>query len=301
MKLFIRADGLLTEGIGAIAQYQIHTYNLSKLLGVEFASTEFANLQHYQGYGTQEEFGKDITKFFNFPNKIDLTDKNVVLFERIDQKFLDFVDKNKNEKDLFVEIKEYDLMKFADSNYLNWNQYINDLSSRIVFDNSKYYFDDDKLNVSLHIRNFIEGKDNDYNNPSRELCSKGDQKEKYYIKLLQKFDKIFNEDNNTKSLEKEYHIYSRSQIPGDLSEFESFTKLGLPIKFHIDEHPLVSLYHLIRSDVKALSNSSFSYISSLYGNGLSIVRDSFYHKIPENIIYSDYDGNFDESLISFEE
>ena len=34
---FNRADGVQTEGIGAVAQCQIHTYSLSKLLGVKFA------------------------------------------------------------------------------------------------------------------------------------------------------------------------------------------------------------------------------------------------------------------------
>ena len=96
-------------------------------------------------------------------------------------------------------------------------------------------------------------------------------------------------------------IYSRSQTPGDLTQFEEFTKLGLPIKFHIDEHPLTSLYHLIKSDVKVLSNSSFSYISSIYGEGVSIARTNFHHKIPDNVIYSEYDGSFDESLLSFED
>ena len=116
----------------------------------------------------------------------------------------------------------------------------------------------------------------------------------------QKFDDIFNRRGRTLFVDKEYHIYSRSQTPGDLSQFEAFTKLGLPIKFHIDEHPLISLYHLIQSDVKVLSNSSFSYMSALYGDGLNIVRDNFFCKLPYNAVYTDYDGNFDESQICFE-
>ena len=155
--------------------------------------------------------------------------------------------------------------------------------------------------MSLHITNFIEGRDND-RSTSREQFIQGNDKEKYYINLLQKFDKILNDKNNrASSVEKEYHIYSRSQTPGDLEQFDAFTKLGLPIQFHIDEHPLTSLYHLIHSDIKVLSNSSFSYISAIYGDGLSIARDNFHHKIPENVIYSDYDGNFDESSIYFVE
>ena len=300
MYLFNKADGYQTEGIGAVAQCQIHTYTLSRMLGVEFASTKFENLQHYQEHSTQVEFCQDVTKFFNFP-KGQLNSDNVVSFEKIDEEFIKFVEENRNEKDLYVEVGRADMMRTADNNYQKWNSFVKDLSSLVVFDKSKYYFDEEKLNVSLHITNFIEGRDND-RSTSREQFIQGNDKEKYYINLLQKFDKILNDKNNrASSVEKEYHIYSRSQTPGDLEQFEVFTKLGLPIKFHIDEHPLISLYHLIHSDIKVLSNSSFSYISAIYGDGLSIARDNFHHKIPENVIYSDYDGNFDESSIYFVE
>lgn len=300
MYLFNKADGYQTEGIGAVAQCQIHTYTLSRMLGVEFASTKFENLQHYQEHSTQVEFCQDVTKFFNFP-KGQLNSDNVVSFEKIDEEFIKFVEENRNEKDLYVEVGRADMMRTADNNYQKWNSFVKDLSSLVVFDKSKYYFDEEKLNVSLHITNFIEGRDND-RSTSREQFIQGNDKEKYYINLLQKFDKILNDKNNrASSVEKEYHIYSRSQTPGDLEQFDAFTKLGLPIQFHIDEHPLTSLYHLIHSDIKVLSNSSFSYISAIYGDGLSIARDNFHHKIPENVIYSDYDGNFDESSIYFVE
>ena len=301
MYIFNRADGKQTEGIGAVAQCQIHTYTLSKMLNVGYVSTNFKNLQHYQEHSTQEKFCEDVTKFFNFPNSqaIESVDDSVY-FERVDQNFVDFVKKNQKDDDLYVEIGNIDLMRIADNNYQIWEPFIKELSPLVFFDQDKYYYDDEKLNIALHITNFIEGRDND-RSLSREQFVQGNKKEQYYINLLQKFDQIFNKDSKTGSLEKEYHIYSRSQTPGDLTQFESFTKLGLPIKFHIDEHPLTSLYHLIKSDVKVLSNSSFSYISAIYGEGVSIARTNFHHKIPDNVIYSEYDGTFDESLLSFEE
>ena len=301
MYIFNRADGKQTEGIGAVAQCQIHTYTLSKMLNVGYVSTNFKNLQHYQEHSTQEKFCEDVTKFFNFPNSqaIESVDDSVY-FERVDQNFVDFVKKNQKDDDLYVEIGNIDLMRVADNNYQIWEPFIKELSPLVFFDQDKYYYDDEKLNIALHITNFIEGRDND-RSLSREQFVQGNKKEQYYINLLQKFDQIFNQDNKTGSLEKEYHIFSRSQTPGDLTQFEAFTKLGLPIKFHIDEHPLTSLYHLIKSDVKVLSNSSFSYISAIYGEGVSIARTNFHHKIPDNVIYSEYDGTFDESLLSFED
>lgn len=296
--LFTKADGKQTEGIGAVSQCQIHTYTLSKMLGVGFASTKFENLQHYQEYDTQENFSNDVTNFFNFPNQIE-PPSDVVKFEHVDQTFLDFIEKNRNGDDIYVEISNKDLIRVAISNTDKWSSVIPDLSKLVSIDDSKKYFDEDKLNISLHITNFIEGRDND-RTAQREQFEQGNRKEKYYIDLLQKFDDIFNRRGRTLFVDKEYHIYSRSQTPGDLSQFEAFTKLGLPIKFHVDEHPLTSLYHLIQSDVKVLSNSSFSYMAALYGDGLNIVRDNFFCKLPYNAIYTDYDGNFDESQISFE-
>ena len=296
--LFTKADGEQTEGIGAVAQCQIHTYTLSKMLGVEFASTKFQNLQHYQEYDTQENFSNDVTNFFNFPNQIE-PPSDAVKFEHVDQTFLDFIEKNRNGDDIYVEISNKDLIRVAISNTEKWSHVIPDLSKLVSIDDSKKYFDDDKLNISLHITNFIEGRDND-RTLQREQFVQGNRKEKYYINLLQKFDDILNKRGRTLFVDKEYHIYSRSQTPGDLSQFEAFTKLGLPIKFHIDEHPLISLYHLIQSDIKILSNSSFSYMSALYGHGLNVVRDNFFCRLPYNALYTDYDGNFDESQICFE-
>ena len=295
--LYTKADGLQTEGIGAIAQCQIHTYTLSKMLNIGFASTKFENLMHYQEHDTQENFCRDVTNFFNFPNQIE-PPSDSVFFDHLDQSFFNFIEENRDGDDIYVEISNKDIIRVAISNTDKWSPYIADLSKLVDIDDSKKYFDDDKLNVSLHITNFIEGRDND-RTPQREQFVKGNTKEQYYITLLQKFDRIFNQVGPAQFTDKVYHIYSRSQTPGDLEQFEAFTKLGLDIEFHIDEHPLVSLYHLIHSDVKVLSNSSFSYMSALYGPGINIVRDNFFCKLPFNAIYTDYDGNFDESQIAF--
>ena len=112
MYIFNRADGKQTEGIGAVAQCQIHAYTLSKMLNVDYTSTNFENLQHYQEHSSQEQFCQDVTKFFNFPKSQGFVDiDNPVYFERIDNQFLDFVNKNRDVKDLCVEIGNADLMK----------------------------------------------------------------------------------------------------------------------------------------------------------------------------------------------
>ena len=64
--LFTSADGECpAEGICSVAQCQIHTFVLSKLLNVKFLGRNLINLHHYQG-ATQEKFSKDASDFFNF-------------------------------------------------------------------------------------------------------------------------------------------------------------------------------------------------------------------------------------------
>ena len=89
--LYTSADGKNTEGIGAMAQYQIHTCTLSRALGVEFMGQNFTNLQHYQKYSTQEQFNMDCSKFFNFPSRAGLWNLNVEKFDHIDDSLLQYV------------------------------------------------------------------------------------------------------------------------------------------------------------------------------------------------------------------
>ena len=92
--IYTPADGKHTEGIGAMAQYQIHAYNLSQaIIGARFLGRDFTNLQHYQGYGTQEEFCKECTEFFNFPNRVEIPDAEVVKFDNFTPEFEEFVEK----------------------------------------------------------------------------------------------------------------------------------------------------------------------------------------------------------------
>ena len=104
---------------------------------------------------------------------------------------------------------------------------------------------------------------------------------------------LINNIEETFDFDKEFHIYSQ----GDESQFETFLNLGWNVTLHLDEHPLTSLYHMIKSDIRVMSNSSMSYLSSLYGQGLSIARDNFPHATL-NTVYSDLEGNFDTSLVS---
>jgi hypothetical protein len=295
--LYTPADGNQTEGIGAVAQCQIHAYVLSRMMQVEFVGRPFTGLQHYQEYSTQEEYCDAVTDFFNFQfNKVDLSNAKIAKAERIDNSLVEFINQHRMTADeIYVELPTAQLQSFADANFDAYKDagYHSTLAKRIRFDESKYYFDDDKLNIGIHITNFIEGRDNDLS-AQREQYVPGNSKEQYYINLINKLNELLSKNSD---IEKEFHIYSR----GEEKDFEVFTNLDVPVKLHLWEHPLTSIYHLTKSDIRVLSNSSFSYMSALFGaeNGMSIIRDNFAMKI-DNCVITDYHSNFDESQICFE-
>ena len=295
--LYTPADGNQTEGIGAVAQCQIHAYVLSRMMQVEFVGRPFTGLQHYQEYSTQEEYCDAVTDFFNFQfNKVDLSNAKIAKAERIDNSLVEFINQHRMTADeIYVELPTAQLQSFADANFDAYKGagYHSTLAKRIRFDESKYYFNDDKLNIGIHITNFIEGRDNDLS-AQREQYVPGNSKEQYYINLINKLNELLSKNSD---IEKEFHIYSR----GEEKDFEVFTNLDVPVKLHLWEHPLTSIYHLTKSDIRVLSNSSFSYMSALFGaeNGMSIIRDNFAMKI-DNCVITDYHGNFDESQICFE-
>ena len=99
----------------------------------------------------------------------------------------------------------------------------------------------------------------------------------------------------TFEFDKEFHIYSQGQEEW----FDNFLNQGWKVHLHINEHPLTSLYHMIKCDIRVMSNSSMSYLAALYGRGLSIARDNFPHATL-NTVYTDRDGKFDTSLVSVE-
>ena len=289
--IYTPADGKNTEGIGAMAQYQIHTQNLCQaIVGARFLGRDFTNLQHYQGYSTQEEFCRECTEFFNFPNRVEIPDAEVVKFDNFTPEFEEFVEKYQNSKEVkIIEINNFALMPWADSNIKWWGKenIFEPLVPYMQFDPTKYYIDENKLNVSMHIRNFMPDRDNDHS-ITREYYEPGGEKEKYFINLMTNIDGAFEFD-------KEFHIYSQ----GEEVWFDNFLNQGYKVNLHINEHPLTSLYHMIKCDIRVMSNSSMSYLAALYGQGLSIARDNFPHATL-NTVYTDRDGKFDTSLVSVE-
>jgi hypothetical protein len=252
------SDGKHTEGIGAMAQYQIICYVLSKIYNVGFYFEGFKNLTHYQYFNiTPSQWDKNINNFFNFPisPKLNLP---IIDFEATNGDINSLIN-----QDLILNIQPKYLSQFMD-NYIDNTEVtsvLQEISKSINFDSELSYFNPHKNNIAIHIRRYTQ-TDCDQN-PRREYFD--NNKENYYILKIKEL-------NNNNS---EFHIYSQGQE----SDFEFLKQVGDNIILHIEENPLISLYHMINADVLFTANSSLSYIAHLLGNHKQcFVRDTFFHK-----------------------
>jgi hypothetical protein len=248
------SDGIGTEGIGAMLQYQLFCVAYANLNKCNYHFGGFKNLQHYQYFSeSQEEFGERFDRLFNLPG-------------------LSVCNRNKENLDPAM------LLKFGQENLEEiWNSNITTaLNYLLVLEKAHHYFDQDYINVAVHIR--VRTALDPCSAPQREYFKHNE--DSYYDNVI----------NNIASIDfgkpVKFHIYAQGQD----SDFDFPDNCEL----HISEHPAVSLYHMITSDILVMSNSSFSYVSHLYGNCASIVKSSFYHTTYDaTSIKCSPDGSFD--------
>lgn len=260
------SDGDNTEGIGAMAQHQIICYILSKLYNVKFYFTGFRNLTHYQYFDiTQEQWCKDITNFFNFPISKNLN-LPIINFHQLNSELDSFINNNNN---IIINFEPRYLLSFM-NNYIDNNEIQNiltELGKNIILDNDLKYFNKKKQNIAIHIRKYTPTDCDSHSR--RELFDKS--KKDYYINLI---DMLCN-DNSI------LHVYSQ----GSDKDWKFLKRDNVIL--HIEEHPLISLYHMINADVLVTANSSLSYIAHLLGNHkLCFVRGTFFHQWKSNSIYT---------------
>jgi len=251
------SDGLKTEGIGAMVQYQIICYILSKIYETQFYFTGFKNLQHYQYFNiTQEKWDQEITEFFNFDISESLSHEAI----DINNDFLLDISLNKN-KNIILNMQPQYLMKTIDKiiNEPRTRQILLNLKNKLKLNQEKKYFQNNKKNIAIHIRKFTKTDCDTF--AGREYFNEN-RKNIYlnYIKELDNKNHIF-------------HIFSQ----GSEQEFEFLKKEN--VFLHIEENPLISLYHMINADFLITANSSLSYVAHLLGNHEKCFgRTNFWHK-----------------------
>jgi hypothetical protein len=210
--------------------------------------------------------------------------KNISHFQYTDFDSNQYSEKLNNFFNLHTENSEFD--EFVDPSWLilNWGEqfnqekkkHIKDLFNKINYQ-GKNLFDNNKKSLSVHIRNINE-QDVCFDQ-RRELFS--EKKKNYYINIL---------ENILKNEEQEFDIHIFSQ--GNYEEFKLFEE-RFNAKINLNSDIIETLYHLITCNYLVTSNSSFSWISHLYGQNEKVFsRDNFFHSWYSETILVDYTGNY---------
>jgi hypothetical protein len=284
-------DGFGTEGIGSMIQYHLLLRFLTDFLGVDFTYPGSTNFAHhsYSGFSEKEYF-ELIDVFFNFPN---ITNEwnEVINVEELNDNLFSFLESNKDsDKKILINLSNChrQIENICNQNVSNifTEERIDKIRNNLIYNGDKYF--DDNINISLHIRT---ANPNDI--PS-EIVSP--YREKY------KFEKDFNRYTNLVNFLKEnvgdqkatLHIHSH----GFTTNFQEFLDLKtntFDIQLHIDDHPVSDLYHMSNADLLIMSNSSFSWVSSLLNSNQKIARDNF---INGSFIHNAIKANYDFTEIS---
>lgn len=291
MAVFIKceSDSKFNDGIGAIAQGQLHTYAFSVINDINFIFDGYKNIAHYQhnNFETQQ-FDQMWNKFFNFPNKSvsDVHLQNIEL-NVLDSKYACSL-KNQN-GNFLLHTQSWKTNSYINDNikFVEKTNAIRSLKPNLFLDKNQKYFDNEKFNIAIHIRS-ANPVDTLSHEVHRENLLKTSTNEyfTYYLNLL-------NNIKNYLPFDTKIHIYSQ----GNENQFEQLTKLNYDVILHLDESPNISLYHMIYSDLFIAANSSFSYITTLLRDNPTICRDNFWHKTYDKTIHANRNG---ELLNNFE-
>ena len=279
------------DGIGSVVYYQLLTYIISKRIGVGFSHSGFDRLSHYDYTNySHTEWSNCFTRFFNFPF-LKKPDKVVTINGIYDNLFC-LIDQYKNsEESVLVDMHQptfaYSGARESVEQYFIKNidvlydkGTIDSIRNNLLFEESKY-FNQNKFNISLHIRS-INPNDSEFHS-QRELYDPL----KDFIKYQKLIDQL---KHKYRDIDADLHIHSQ----GDLNHFQEYLKLSnqkFKINLHINDNPWRDLYHMSNSDLFIMSNSSFSHIASLMNTNTIIVRDNFWHFTYPNSIKVDYNYN----------
>lgn len=279
-------DGFGTEGIGSMIQYHLLLEFYADSIGVDFTYPGSSNFSHhsYSGY-SENEYLSLIDTFFNFPNLKNEWDE-VHNITQVDQNLFSLIEDNRNNnKKVLINLsnchKQIESLCQQNVNSIFTEERIDKIRNKLILKEKKYF--DSDVNICLHLRTTNPNDiPSEIVSPLREYYIK--DRDFYRYKNLVNFLK-----KNTEDQKASLHIHSQ----GFTTNFEEFLQLKtdtFDVQLHIDDHPVVDLYHMSNADLLVMSNSSFSWVASLLNSNQKIVRDNFTNgSFTHNSLKANYD------------
>jgi hypothetical protein len=279
-------DGFGTEGIGSMMQYHLLLRFFTDFIGVDFTYPGSTNFAHHSYSGYSEcEYLNLIDAFFNFPNLknewdevYNITDMNNELFQLIE----DNRDNSKkvliNLSNCHIQLSHICAQKVSE---IFTKSRIDSIRNNLIFTGKKYF--DKNINISLHLRT---------SNPNDVPAEIVSPLREYYVRdtVFYRYQNLVNLlKKNIEDQKATLHIHSQG-FTTNFEEFLEFKSDNFNVQLHIDDHPVIDLYHMSNSDLFVMSNSSFSWIASLLNSNQKIMRDNFTNgPFVHNAIKSNYD------------
>lgn len=241
------------EGAGSMIELVLSAYIYSKDRYFKFIYNDVRGIDHFIHNGvSSEEWDRSWNSFIR--SYLIPSDNNVTNLANI------------TNKDTIVISNFY--KKYINDNIQSLNNNLSILRQNyeMTSTNLQTYFSKEYINVAIHIRRYTS-TDCDHN-PYRDLYEPNNHMNDYFLNII----KRINQKKDHEKMEINFHIYSQ----GDISFFPSLNQLsknGYNILFHLDEHPIISLHHMIKADILIMSRSSFSHVAAIYSSGQKFMKE----------------------------
>jgi hypothetical protein len=224
-----------SDGFGAQYQKKVVTYIFCKLNNLNYLYRPFQDIEH--NYNNDSEYINKAESLINLKDNI----------------------KNINETEPFEIIHYWNISNYLESNIdiICESEHMKFIKDCFWKNKNKNYFNNDKLNVAIHIR-----RDN--------LHDKGQAGERittpnsYYLNIMN----IIREKYSNNSLA--FHIYSQ----GDMSNFLDLESDDTV--FYLNYDICESFIGMVAAYILVTSPSSFSYVAALLSDG-EIYYKKFWH------------------------
>jgi len=267
------------DGIGSLVEFVLAARLFSENNGYEYVHSDLKNIEHKSSDYTQESWEDMWNEYIRtvfLDNVKSIRDLNSHIKSRVVTN-LQF-NKNEFECELIIyRVKRVELKKYLDDN-INSNpnlrkKLIANYDSKNTIKNNKV-----EIMIALHIRRFMT-TDCDPD-PIRELYLPGNSTDVYYQNIIKNLSNVLKEHKLT------FFLYS----VGDEELFKHYLDLkseNSEIKLCLNGETRSDLYELASADILVMSKSSFSRLANYYSEGIKIIKESFWHTLTPDTIFTD--------------
>jgi len=227
-----------SDGFGAQYQKIIQTYIYCKMNNLNFAYNKLDYVEH--NYSSDNDFNNKLEELIN------LKDNIINVSTNMNCTYLDY-------GSIVMKYFENNIDSCCESEHM---QFIKDCFWK---NKSKNYFNNNKINVAIHIRR--------ENSHDKGLAGeRATTPNSYYLNIMNKIREKY------KNSEKEllFHIYSQ----GEIVQFQDLANSD--VKFYINYDIIESFIGMVSAEILVTSPSSLSYVAALISDG-EIYYKRFWH------------------------